>query len=251
MQTFKTKYGDITCYSNETYITKKFKEGLYWDEDTLLQLKKYINPQKNILEIGGHCGTSTIVYSSFLTSGKCYVFEPQKNLYNLLVHNIEKNRLSDKIIPFNKGVFCYTGKGNMNNIDLDGGGGIVEKRYTTEKELQCNFGGITLGIKGEVIDLITIDDMNIDNIGFIHCDAQGSENFLFSSALKTISRDKPVIFYEDNFNNCRYLYDSVKDNYPQFKNESVFDLKSYCINVLGYKTCIEKFNGGADNLLIP
>jgi FkbM family methyltransferase len=179
------------------------------------------------------------------------VFEPQKNLYECLLQNINQNNLQDKIIPYNKGVFCYTGTGNMNDIDLDGGGGVVEKRYTNEKQLNCNFGGITLGKKGETIDLITIDDMNIDNIGFIHCDAQGSENFIFSSALKTISRDRPVIFYEDNFRNCRYLYDSVKDNYPQFKNESLFDLKSYCINVLGYSKCIDRFNGGADNLLIP
>ena len=251
MESFKTKYGLLSCYSNETYITKKFKEGLYWDEDTLLQLKQYIDPTKNILEIGGHCGTSSIVYSSFLIEGKCYVFEPQQNLYKLLLQNISQNNLQDKIIPFNKGVFCYTGQGNMNNIDLDGGGGIVEKRYTTESNLECNFGGITLGKEGEKIDLITVDDINIDNLGYIHCDAQGSENFIFSAALKTITRHKPVIFYEDNFNNCKYLYDSVTTNYPNFKNESMFDLKSYCMNTLKYSKCIDHFNGGVDNLLIP
>lgn len=35
--------------------------------------------KKNILEIGAHCGTSTIVYSSFLdNNSKIYVYEPQK-----------------------------------------------------------------------------------------------------------------------------------------------------------------------------
>jgi hypothetical protein len=40
----------------------------------------------------------------------------------------------EKIIPYNLGIFCYNGIGKMNNIDLDGGGGIVQKRYNEENE---------------------------------------------------------------------------------------------------------------------
>lgn len=40
--------------------------------------------------------------------------------------------------------------------------------------------------------------MNLDNIGFIHCDAQGAENFIFSKALDTINKYRPVILYENN-----------------------------------------------------
>ena len=89
IEDFNTNYGKISLYNNEKYIIKPFKEGSYWDINTLLKLKKYINPNCNILEIGGHCGTSTIVYSSFLNNNsKIYVYEPQLNMYNLLVKNI-------------------------------------------------------------------------------------------------------------------------------------------------------------------
>jgi len=101
-------------------------------------------------------------------------------MYNLLVKNIEQNNLQNKIIPNNLGVFCFEGNGKMNSIDLDGGGGVVEKRYNEENNLNCNFGGIGLGNDGENIKLTTIDNMNLDDIGYIHCDAQGSENFIFS-----------------------------------------------------------------------
>lgn len=74
----------------------------------------------------------------------------------------------------------------MNDIDLDGG--VVSKRYNEENNLKCKFGGIGLGNGGENIKLVTIDSMNLDNIGFIHCDAQGSENFIFSRAIKTIKK---------------------------------------------------------------
>ena len=199
METYNTKYGLITLYKNECYIGNYFKNNIYWDEDTLIKLRGFINPCRNILEIGWHCGTSTIVYSSYLNSDKkVYVYEPQLNMYNLLVQNINQNNLQNKIIPHNLGVFCYEGKGKMNDIDLDGGGGTVSKRYNEENNLGCNFGGIGLGEKGEEINLTTVDNMPLEDIGFIHCDAQGSENFIFSKALETIKKYRPVILYENN-----------------------------------------------------
>jgi hypothetical protein len=139
----------------------------------------------------------------------------------------------------------------MNDIDLDGGGGIVSKRYNEEKYLNCNFGGIGLGKNGENIDLITVDSMGIDNIGFIHCDAQGSENFIFSTALDTIKKNKPVILYENNELYGRYLYDNVCNSYPEWKENSKFNIEKYCMETLDYSKIIRKFNGSGDDLLIP
>ena len=118
-------------------------------------------------------------------------------MYNLLVKNINQNNLQHKIIPHNLGVFCFEGPGKMNSIDLDGGCGVVSNRYNEENHLNCNFGGIGLGNDGENINLTTIDHMKLDNIGYIHCDAQGSENFLFSKGIETITKYKPVILYEN------------------------------------------------------
>lgn len=252
METFDTKHGKITLYKNEAYIINSFKNGGYWDIGTLLKLKEYIDPTRNILEIGGHAGTSTIVYGSFLKGdSKLYVYEPQANMYKLLVQNINQNNLQNKIIPTNSGVFCYTGKGVMNDIDLDGGGGQVSKRYSTENHLKCNFGGIGLGKDGEKINLTTIDDMDIDDIGFIHCDAQGSENFIFSKAKETIKRCRPIILYENIELYGTYLYDNICKNYPTYIEESKFDIKKYCMEELNYSEYIDKFDGGIDTLLIP
>jgi FkbM family methyltransferase len=250
INTYSTKYGEISLYDNEFYIGSVFKKGEYWDEDTLVKLKEYIPPDRNILEIGGHCGTSSIVYASFINDDKkVYVYEPQKNMYELLVKNISDNNLQDKIIPFNKGVFCYNGFGNMNNIDLDGRGGIVSNMY--ENSQPCNFGGICLGKEGEQIEMLTIDSMNLEDIGFIHCDAQGSENFIFSESIQTVNKYRPVVFYEDNAQFAHYLYNTVCNNYPEYTLNSKFNIKEYFINNLHYSTYIERFNSGLDNLLIP
>lgn len=37
----------------------------------------------------------------------------------------------------------------MHNKDLDGGSGLIEKRYDKENFLKCNFGGVCLGNDGE------------------------------------------------------------------------------------------------------
>jgi len=252
MESYKTCYGLITLYKNDVTIGSEFKNGRYWDNDTLLQLRKYINPNRNILEIGGHCGTSSIVYSSFLSDKqKIYVYEPQQNMYNLLVQNIKQNKLINKIIPYNLGVFCFEGNGTMNSIDLDGGGGVVAKRYNEENNMNCNFAGIGLGDDGENISLTTIDNMILDDIGYIHCDAQGSENFIFSKGIELITKYRPVIYYENNELYGTYLYDNVCKSYPNYKQESVFDIKKYCIEQLNYSIFIDKFNGSIDTLLIP
>jgi len=252
MNTYDTKYGLITLYKNEVFIGSEFKNGVYWDIDTLLKLREYIPPNRNILEIGGHCGTSTIVYSSFLNNeNKIHVYEPQCNMYNLLVQNINQNNLQGKIKPNNLGVFCYEGNGKMNDIDLDGGGGVVIKRYNEENNIECNFAGVGLGKAGEDIKLTTIDNMNLDNIGYIHCDAQGSENFIFSKGIETIKKYRPVILYENYEFYGTYLYDNICNSYPNYIEEGKFDIKKYCMEQLNYSKFIDRFNGGIDTLLIP
>jgi FkbM family methyltransferase len=250
---YLTKYGYIILYDNDVYLNRDlFAKGIYHDEDTMLKLKEYIDPTKDILEIGANCGTSSIVYSSFLNSNsKIYAYEPQKNMFDLLNLNIVNNSLQDKIIPINKGLFCYNGTAIMNDIDLDGGGGNVEKRYTSENNLPCNYGGIGLGRNGEKIEVVTLDSLNLDNIGFIHCDAQGSENFIFSKSLETIRKNRPVILYENYEFYGTYLYDNICETYINYIEEKSFNIKKFCMEELGYSKFIDRFNGGIDTLLIP
>jgi len=252
MNTYNTQFGKVTLYKNDFVIDEVFRNGSYWDVDTIFKLHPYVNCERNILEIGGHCGTSSLIYSRFIKPNKkLYVFEPQKNLFNLLVQNINQNNFQDKIIPHNLGVFCYSGKGKMNNIDLDGGLGNVTKRYNEENNLPCNFGGICLGDDGENIDMTTIDELNLDDIGFIHCDAQGSENFIFSKGIETIKKSRPVILYENKEFYGDYFYNNICNCYPEYKENSLFDIKKYCMEELQYSKFIDRFNNGIDTLLIP
>ena len=139
----------------------------------------------------------------------------------------------------------------MNYKDLDGGGGIVAKRYTEESHLPCNFGGVSLGANGEDIFMTTVDTLNYDTIGFIHCDAQGAEPFIFSKAIQTIVKCRPVILYENMNLYGKYLYNTICRTYPQYREEAMFDIKKFCMENLKYSKYIDRFNGGIDTLLLP
>jgi FkbM family methyltransferase len=233
---FNTKYGKINLYQNDYLYIKEFKNGNYWKEELLLKLKKYINPNKNVIVIGAHCGTSSIVYASYLNKGSyVYAFEPQKHLYKLLLKNITDNNLQDKIIPVNKGFFTYTGKGFMDSICCDD---IYEcniiKRYEKETFLPCNFGGVTVGLSGENVEFTTLDEFDIDNVGFISVVAQGSENFIFSKATNMISKYRPVVYYQNCAEYNQKLHLNVLFYYTQFIDESMFNIKDYCANILNY-----------------
>ena len=68
---------------------------------------------------------------------------------------------------------------------------------------------------------------------------------------RPIKKNRPIILYENNELYGRYLYDSVCNSYSSYKEESVFDIKKYCMEQLNYSQYIDRFNGGIDTLLIP
>lgn len=249
--TFITKYGDISIYKNEAYIIQPFLRGEYWDEKTLLELKKIIDPNRNILEIGAHCGTSSIVYASFLNDDKkVFAFEPQKKQFELLKTNIANNNLNHKIVPFHKALFCYNGIGYMNDIDFDCTKANVNSRY--ENNLPCNFGGISVGKKGEQIKFVELDYLSkyLPEIGFVHMDAQGSENFIFSKGKEFFRKHRPIVYFENNALYDKQLYDLVCYNYPEYEEESKFEVEQFFMEELGYKNYIKQFSHN-DDLIIP
>ena len=66
-----------------------------------------------------------------------------------------------------------------------------------------------------------------------------------------IKKYRPVILYENKELYGIYLYDNVCKSYPNYTENSKFDIKKYCMEQLNYSYFIDKFNGGIDTLLIP
>ena len=74
---------------------------------------------------------------------------------------------------------------------------------------------------------------------------------MFSKGIETITKYRPLILYENKDLGGTYLHDNVCNFYPQYKEESMFDIKKLCMETLNYSECIDRFNNGNDTLLIP
>jgi FkbM family methyltransferase len=79
-----------------------------WLVEEYNQKKLDIRKGDTIIDIGAHIGSFTIYASQFCNKGRIYCYEPIKDNYELLVHNISINKLTNAI-PIQKAVSDKTG----------------------------------------------------------------------------------------------------------------------------------------------
>lgn len=246
--TFSTKHGPITLRKNDEHFVNTFRAGGYWDDDAITENVGHIK-DRNVLEVGCHVGTDTVPYARALAPGaKLFAFEPQRLMSDLLVKNVSDNALSDRVVLHHGAAFCYSGYTNMSSQFLDGS---MAGRPVSEAERTgsaCNFGGLSLGAGGEQVRCYKIDDLDyVQNIGFIHSDAQGAEPFWLWGARRLIQRDRPIIFYENYKAYGSFLFDAIVRDFDPPQPIRDFDIKQFCMDELDYKT----YRHGYDSLLAP
>lgn len=173
--------------------------GLF-ESDLIEWSKQLCSKDKNFIDIGAHTGTYALSLADYCQ--QVYAFEPQKDTYYALCGGVA---LSNK-----KNVTCYQmGLGSPEQV------GIKQLKI-----VHSSGGGSSLhateGIIGqEDVMIQTLDQLGLDEIGFIKMDVEENEYYVLQGALKTLDRCKyPKILFESN-----------DDNQPLFQ----------LINSLGYK----------------
>ncbi len=136
---------------------------------------------KRIIDIGGYVGDSAIY---FISKGAkiVYTYEINKNCFELLKRNINKNNLHKKIKAKNIGI----GKENKTAIYYEakiiGSSGVFNERYT-ENEIKKKFD----------VEIISISEILKDPIDIIKIDCEGCEYEI----LETIFEKKLMKFIND------------------------------------------------------
>ena len=62
-----------------------------------------------------------------------------------------------------------------------------------------NKGGLGIGEGGEIMELKTLDSMNLPGLDFLKIDVEGAEGLVLQGAAETIKKYKPTIFFEHNW----------------------------------------------------
>lgn len=176
----------FVIHKNDTCIADALRSNVLFEKFFLSFLKQFIDPSKNIIDLGANIGTHSVIYSTY-TTGIVYSFEPQKMVYDILIENIKLNKC-DNVIPFNFGGSDKDDVFYM-NVDYDS---------------KLNHGGFRIcdgenriDLKGTLkIECKHIDLLNLENIGYIKIDVEGHEYQCMRGLVNTIQKYNPVIMIE-------------------------------------------------------
>ena len=172
-------------YSYKHYLLpiERFEISVFWhkhslhilEEQTLAKIK-----QKDIIDVGGYVGDSTLVFEEF-TDKNVYTFEPTSN-YKRLLQTLKLNK-TKRVIPINKALGASNAKIDI-SISADSygiGSSITLDRNTGQYE---------------TIEVTTLDDFvgeyNLQ-VGFIKVDIEGAEMEFLKGAKETIICQKPAM----------------------------------------------------------
>lgn len=225
--------GKFYYFRNEEHIGGSMKRGKIWEKHLLDIVKVYVEKSENIIDIGCHIGTHSISYVKMNSNVKVHSFEASPHTYEVLVKNVEVNKYENNIIPNNKAVGHRSMRVQMSNT-------IDDIKLVYDIDRYVNYGGLSLGIGGDEVDMISIDeylqDKNIP-INYMKIDVEGSEKLVIIGAKQTIEKYRPVILYEKN--HCTLTKDMISsmyltDNEINFNIEEYLESLNYNIKIIGF-----------------
>ena len=151
------------------------------------------------MDIGAHSGTYSISLARL--SKQVYAFEPQRMTYYALCGSTALSGM-DNIYCMNVGLGSLeqTGRQSLKIVSNDGGGSSLHS---------------TVGVlREEIINLITLDSLELSSIGFIKMDVEENELFVLQGGLKTLERSGwPSILFESNDKNAELFQFIQKQGY--------------------------------------
>ncbi len=145
----------------------------------------FLRNAKTVFDIGANTGLYCFVAANVNKNSKIAVFEPQTECLKYLKKTVELNNWNDKFVIVQKGL---SSKKEEKTLHLSGSGSTFDKSFIDFKNVP--------GIKVSVDTLDNqVEELNIVP-DFIKIDVEGHEFDVLRGAVKTIEKNKPVIFFE-------------------------------------------------------
>lgn len=171
--------------SDKTPLSVVTDEIFLFNRYTPKHLK--INNGDIIVDIGSHIGSFSF-FAANINNTKVISYEPDPDTYNLLLKNIEINKIKN-IAAHNKAVTNKNSKTTLYKNEADGGNSIYKSKTSTRKVIT----------KSTTIKNIFVEN-KINIINFLKIDCEGSEGLIFKyinkNTLKKI--DKISMEYHNN-----------------------------------------------------
>ncbi len=163
------------------YIIGKARKEIRRGEREAAILDKLVDPSRDAIDIGANKG----VYAELLSRicNRVYAFEPNPKMYSIL-----KRSCANNVETF------YMALSNKS--------GVAELRIPISPSGYSNQGAslsthkITESYASIEVDSRRLDELNLQNIGFIKIDVEGFELSVLKGAVETLKRERPTMLIE-------------------------------------------------------
>ena len=181
-------------------------------------LQKNLMPQKTIIDIGARKGNWYKNVARFFPDSIAHLFEPTPKIVTRIKPKFKKETqhvhqvaLSDQIGQLDFYI----------DLELGGWSGLTKQRTNG------TYHTITVDVK-------TLDSYNFKNVGLIKIDVEGNELKTLIGAKNTITKNKPIIYFE-----CADVH-MVNYNYGSEDIFDFFESINYKIIDLDMNTCTKE-----------
>lgn len=200
-----------------------FYFGAY-EKEELLFIKRYLNPNSRVLDIGANTGHHSMFFSRY--SGEVYAFEPYKKMFDVLEKRISDNNIKN-IKAFNFGI--GESSGDFDFFAPTGKNAGVGSFSTNDKNQ--NIGKLPIKNGDDVVL-----GMGLTSLDFIKIDVEGMEVSVIKGLLKTIKQFKPVMFIEMGGEAQSFLQDELKSEFGSY-NFYIIDANNPIFFFFNKPTC--------------
>lgn len=191
----RTPFGPMIMKRGDLITNEVIQHGS-WDTHLLIWLKAGAKRGSVAVDAGAHFGSLSCAMA--LHFKRVHSFEPNLANYVYLCANASL-RPTGRIIPHNIGLYSYPveislAPPDLQEVTLDATLGIEQAFRSVD-----NTGGLAFSPQGSgvnTVSAITLDSLNLSEVGFIKVDCQGSDGPVIIGAMETIRRCRPIVVFE-------------------------------------------------------
>jgi len=176
----------INYIKNDSCIGTVLRKGYYWEEWMFKYIQQNYIQHTNIIDLGSNIGTTSLLMSEVL-SNNCKIFSFEPIYSDILLKNIQDNKLTDKIVLYPYGLGNKIETLKIKPVDLSqninfGAVSIINSLQDKDDSLR--------------ISIVPLDYFNFENISLIKIDVEHMEIEVLEGCLNLIKRCKPTILIE-------------------------------------------------------
>ena len=157
-----------------------------YEKDDSSLIERLVSDGDTVFDVGANFGWYSINLALAFRNAKVLCFEPIPRTFKSLLDNIEINPVAN-VHPYNFGLSKEVGEFTFFYYP-EGSGNASAANLTGRTD-----------VESVVCKVRTLDDFveeTGERIDFMKCDVEGAELFVFQGGVKTIARDKPIVFSE-------------------------------------------------------